>query len=382
MDGFFHEQGPFEVNSDLTLSQRSTRWNKLANMLWLDSPAGVGLSYATTKEGLIHNDTSTAIDNHKALMQFFKGFSEFSSNDFYITGESYAGIYVPTLAFQIHKKNSEVPLNLKGIMVGNGCIGTEVGSCSEAHSAQIHSNYLYRMGLFSNRHYQKIQKECGDFGPNKRNSEPCKDALAEMHLEVGPVNVYDVLGKCLNSGSSSTDDDNYDDDTSSINNFSPYGRRPATPFEKEILQRAEAKATERGLPPSGPVECFNTGLLQGYLDRSDVRQAIHAKPVSQIGNWTICTNKITYTPTEPNEPKDIYPTLIPNYRVTIYNGDADACVPFNDNEAWTSGMNIKTTKGWHAWYTSGSGNDHQVAGYVTEYENDFNFVIVKGAGHM
>ena len=133
---------------------------------------------------------STAIDNFNALLQFFNGFSEYSSNDFYITGESYAGIYVPTLAQQVHESNSNI--NLKGIMVGNGCIGTEVGACAESESARIHSNYLNRMGLFSDKHYETIQNACGDFSPSKRNSEACKEALSEMHLEVGPVNVYNV----------------------------------------------------------------------------------------------------------------------------------------------------------------------------------------------
>jgi carboxypeptidase C (cathepsin A) len=39
-------------------------------------------------------------------------------------GESYAGIYVPTLAYAIHTSKSTI--NLKGIMVGNGCTGTDV----------------------------------------------------------------------------------------------------------------------------------------------------------------------------------------------------------------------------------------------------------------
>ena len=43
----------------------------------------------------------TAQDNHIALKEFFSGFPEFSSQGFYITGESYAGVYVPTLAARI-----------------------------------------------------------------------------------------------------------------------------------------------------------------------------------------------------------------------------------------------------------------------------------------
>ena len=43
----------------------------------------------------------TAFDNHEALKDFFVGFPEFAENDFYVTGESYAGIYVPTLSARL-----------------------------------------------------------------------------------------------------------------------------------------------------------------------------------------------------------------------------------------------------------------------------------------
>ena len=36
-------------------------------------------------------------------LQWFKEFPEFVKNPFYIAGESYAGIYVPTLTFQVVK---------------------------------------------------------------------------------------------------------------------------------------------------------------------------------------------------------------------------------------------------------------------------------------
>ena len=43
----------------------------------------------------------TAMDNHAAIVNFLKGFPEFKKNTFYVTGESYGGIYVPTLSSRI-----------------------------------------------------------------------------------------------------------------------------------------------------------------------------------------------------------------------------------------------------------------------------------------
>lgn len=62
-----------------------------------------------------------------------------------------------------------------------------------------------------------------------------------------------------------------------------------------------------------------------------VREAIHVAPVTKIGGWRICTNKIDYHRSTTSL-LPIYPTLINTYRTLIYNGDVDGCVPFNGNE--------------------------------------------------
>ena len=47
---------------------------------------------------ICHSDFQTAYYNYMALKDFFAGFPEFAANDFYVTGESYAGVYVPMLS--------------------------------------------------------------------------------------------------------------------------------------------------------------------------------------------------------------------------------------------------------------------------------------------
>lgn len=48
--GFFTENGPFSINPDgATLSPNPYSWNRVANMLYVESPAGVGYSYSTQK---------------------------------------------------------------------------------------------------------------------------------------------------------------------------------------------------------------------------------------------------------------------------------------------------------------------------------------------
>lgn len=98
----------------------------------MDSPAGVGFSYSNNKDDYTTGDNKTASDTHKFLLevhgmicgtnftviffyeknlylifiwfdQWFKLYPEFLSNSFFIAGESYAGVYVPTLAAEIAK---------------------------------------------------------------------------------------------------------------------------------------------------------------------------------------------------------------------------------------------------------------------------------------
>ena len=133
MLGFFYEHGPFEIIYDvstfnITLSLRKYRWSRIANVLYIEQPAGVGFSYSDSLN-YAHNDDSSSLDNLAAVEKFYELFPEYRSNEFYISGESYAGIYVPMLAYQIITAKSYTGAKLNGIMVGNGCTGSEVGMC-------------------------------------------------------------------------------------------------------------------------------------------------------------------------------------------------------------------------------------------------------------
>lgn len=114
-----------------TLYENPFSWNKVANVLYLESPAGVGYSFADRKNygtdddqvspvirrpppyhftgeedhcdtaGIVIPFFQVAEDNYRALLSFFAKFPAFSQNDFFIFGESYGGIYVPTLSLRV-----------------------------------------------------------------------------------------------------------------------------------------------------------------------------------------------------------------------------------------------------------------------------------------
>ncbi len=95
-------------------------------MLWFESPPGVGFSETGPLQNNTQtNDTVTADDNMAALVVFFSLFPELKPNEFFISGESYGGIYVPYLASKVLKYNVDNPttkIKLQGFTVGNGLV--------------------------------------------------------------------------------------------------------------------------------------------------------------------------------------------------------------------------------------------------------------------
>ena len=89
MDGLLYEHGPLLVNHNGTeLVRNPYSWSTVANVLYLEAPAGVGFSYPPPTGSFGANQT--AVDNTEALLAWFADFPEYKGNDFYISGESCA----------------------------------------------------------------------------------------------------------------------------------------------------------------------------------------------------------------------------------------------------------------------------------------------------
>lgn len=93
--GFGAEHGPFYFSADGKVSPNNYSWNKLANILYVEQPAGVGFSYSGRTDDYKTGDKQAASDNYKAIKRFFERFPERKGNDFYVASESYGGHYMP-----------------------------------------------------------------------------------------------------------------------------------------------------------------------------------------------------------------------------------------------------------------------------------------------
>ena len=120
LGGMFTELGPFVVDASMNVSLNPWSWNKIANVIFVEQPAGVGFSFPNAPA----NDSITAEDTVEALYAFSDAHPELKGRPFYIAGESYGGHYVPNTALALQQANAakaaDAKINLVGFAVGNG----------------------------------------------------------------------------------------------------------------------------------------------------------------------------------------------------------------------------------------------------------------------
>jgi carboxypeptidase D len=83
----------------------------------VDQPAGTGFSYASSDK-YVHELTDAAQQFLIFLNHFYKVFPELQTVDTFLTGESFAGQYIPYYADAMI--NAKFPVPLKGVAIGNG----------------------------------------------------------------------------------------------------------------------------------------------------------------------------------------------------------------------------------------------------------------------
>eukprot|EP01138_Halocafeteria_seosinensis_P013961 gb/GECG01014256.1/.p1 GENE.gb/GECG01014256.1/~~gb/GECG01014256.1/.p1 ORF type:complete len:226 (+),score=4.95 gb/GECG01014256.1/:1-678(+) len=86
--GLMSELGPFYPHENGTLVPNPWAWNQIANLLFIESPAGVGFSYSNTSSDYKVGDKRTSEDLYTFLVRFLQMYPEFQKNPVYISGVS------------------------------------------------------------------------------------------------------------------------------------------------------------------------------------------------------------------------------------------------------------------------------------------------------
>uniref|UniRef100_A0A9I9DTS0 Carboxypeptidase n=1 Tax=Cucumis melo TaxID=3656 RepID=A0A9I9DTS0_CUCME len=283
--GAAQELGPFLVQSNGQLKLNDFSWNKAANMLFLETPIGVGFSYTNKSTDLEKlGDKITAQDSYAFLIGWFKRFPNFKLHHFYLAGESYAGHYVPQLADLIHERNQnsskDTFINLKGFMMGNAAIDDERDSKGMVEYAWSH-------GIISDKLYHNIMNECS-FTPDSNSTNQTAATHCEEHargftLAYSDIDIYSIYSPiCLSSSS----------------NFTSPTLLTATPriFSMHELWHKL---------PLGYDPCTEA-YANKFFNREDVQRALHANVTKLSYPYTPCSGVIQRWT---DSPSSILPTI-------------------------------------------------------------------------
>ncbi|KAJ3274035.1 hypothetical protein HDV01_003528, partial [Terramyces sp. JEL0728] len=318
-------------------------WNNNANVIFLDQPVNVGFSYTEGKSPTNSDDAGQ--DVYAFLQLFVQTYPKYKDLPFHVTGESYAGHYIPAIGKVIIDSNLKlstgaVGLNLTSLAIGNGltdplvqyeyypdmAADTKYGPIlDEAVIEGMRAKYSTCANLINACYQYKTPFTCvpGSFY--------CNSAFIQPFQSTG-LNIYDIRKKC----------------------------DPSNPLCYDILNDIEA-----------------------YLNRPEIQE--------QLGvdvQYEGCKRDINMNFLLAGDWMRPYVEYIPEIlesgvRVLIYAGDADFICNWIGNKAWTLALEWEGSEGFNSaedwqWKSKITGKD---AGEFRMFGN-FAFLRVYEAGHM
>ncbi|KXL43816.1 hypothetical protein M433DRAFT_149761 [Acidomyces richmondensis BFW] len=336
LTGLFMELGPSSVDKNIKLKYNPSSWNSNASVIFLDQPVNVGYSYSSSS---VSNTVAAGKDVYALLTLFFKQFPEYAKQPFHISGESYAGHYIPVFAAEIlsHKKRN---INLQSVLIGNGLTD----------------------GLTQYEYYRPMA--CGDGGwPAVLSPQECTS------MDNALPRCLSLIENCYNSESVWTCV------PASIycNNaiIGPYQRTGQNPYDVRVKCK-------------GSNLCYDElDWIQQYLNQKDVMKALGAEVDSyESCNFDISRNFL-FQGDWMKPFHRLVPGILEDIPVLIYAGDADFICNWLGNLAWTSELEWPGQKAYRKAPLEDLKllNDGTKIGAVKSSGN-FTFMRLHAGGHM
>ncbi|ESQ42260.1 hypothetical protein EUTSA_v10015901mg [Eutrema salsugineum] len=330
----FYENGPFTISGNLSLTWNDFGWDKVSNLIYVDQPIGTGFSYTSDSSDLRHDEVGVSNDLYDFLQAFFKEHPKFAKNDFYITGESYAGHYIPALASRVHsgnKKNEGIPINLKGFAIGNGLTNSEI-------QYGAYGDYALEMKLISESDHESLKQdyvECQGF-TKKCNLdgglacasafEVCNDIFYQIASKTEGTNYYDLRKKCVGS------------------------------------------------------QCYDFSKMETFLNQENVRKALGVGDIKFVSCSTTVYDAMTEDWMLNLEVK--IPALVEDgINLLVYAGEYDLVCNWLGNSRWVEQMNWSGQKDFGSAKTVPFLVDGKEAGLMKNH-GSLTFLKVHDAGHM
>ena len=365
--GFLTEQGPFRPDANGKLQMNDWRWNKIANMVFLEQPVGVGFSYSDNSNDYKIGDDQAAKDNLQTILAFLLKFPEYANSPLYITSESYGGHYMPTLADQIIQYNEQAEksntqkLAFQGFAVGNPYTDYYSGVGAEMET------YWGKQLLPKPAWDEYVKAGCLD-SRNLFNTSECSNSIFEFMKKIGNLNPYALDYPVCVSAQQTWMNEHI------MNQYRDSGAFLAKDFK-----------LHSSIPLKDEYQPCEDNYSTDYLNREDVKASLHVK--SNI-IWEECSRTVKYEYADKMKPMEKYYNKIldskssPNLRVLVYSGDDDSVCGTIGTQKWIWDLGYSVKSNWKVWEV-----DQQVAGYITKFNTPFStksrftFATVHFAGH-
>ncbi|KAI5059310.1 hypothetical protein GOP47_0025629 [Adiantum capillus-veneris] len=331
----FYENGPFYITSNLTLVWNDYGWDQISNIIFVDQPVGTGFSYTSDYRDIRHDEIGVSQDLYDFTQVFLNYHPEYRSLDFFVSGESYAGHYIPALATRIQEYNAQgkAYINLKGIAMGNGLTQPDI-------QYKAYSDYALQMGLIGDTAYKRIEKRFA----------VCKTSLNMCESEGGGVACAAAYLACNRI---------FDSVISLLGNTNYYDIR---------------KECEGSL-------CYDFSDVTTFLNSDDVQETLG---ITDGYEWVACSSSVydaMMLDWMRNAEKGIPSLLENNIQVLVYAGEYDLVCNWLGNFRWVSAMNWSDQQGFvEKNFTSFMVNGEEFAA-VKSY-GALSFMKMYNAGHM
>ena len=376
--GFLGEVGPVTSdNFEDFFKKNPYSWNLNANLLAIEQPAGVGFS-TTSNPYYLWRDDDTAENLLYAVKDFLNEFN-LKGREFYISGESYAGVYIPFLATHMLEDTSADKVNLKGILVGNGL--TDFDTDVERSMVEFGFNHA----LISKETYNIFKRNClhkpdeltpwededqeSNDGFYPRNvTHRCNEIRNVIRQSMGGNDMYGIYRPCPQYYQSDEND--------------PFYLNKKFTMKKTILEKLKQFKNQKNnlngnLEPENdvwPSGCFEDVTVDKFLNEQTVKKKLAVK--NEGIRWSQCFD-VNYDMSDSF--KFYYETMhkYPDVKVWVFSGTEDGVLPTLGTLRWINKLGFTIETKWKQWKVG-----DQVAGYVQSYQEGLVVVTVKGAGHM
>lgn len=387
--GLFVELGPLLLNDESfataeynatgvpSLIRNVYSWAANATIIAINCPAPVGWSFCDPPGpgggGLScgsWTDELTAAANFKLVEGIVAHYPERLASMWYITGESYAGVYVPMLADLILDAPAASParkIRFGGFAVGDGCMGFDV-LCGRGHGPWWYLQFMHGHGQAANAVFEDLVQTCGGEDALKRTGAvyppECQKKLASYYQGLGYTYAYNLYDDC---------------DQRHVFGGAPDAASAARRAQARVAARREGKGytpAVYGYPCPGPA--FNM-----WLNVSAVQTALGVPPGSIFfneDNGAGFNYSITASTMLPIYARAITKTTL---RVLFYNGDTDPGInSFLTQDIlfpFVQSIGVDVVEAWRPWTLDGV---QRMGGYVQRFAGGFDFLTIRGAGHM